>query len=238
MSHLIKLKEMLLDALFPPICVSCKSFLNSEEKSNAVCHLCFSKISVHTTLFCGVCKARLPENKKICHKNAKYLLGAVANYEDIVRNLIHQYKYGRWQRMALPLNDLVSKYLKNLNLNINKSYIVIPIPIHKNKKAERGFNQSEIIAGQVAEKLNLPLESDNLIRQKETKSQTEFQDWEQRKNNLKNSFTVYFPEKIKNKNILLIDDIYTSGATIGEAAETLRKSGAKKIIALVIAKTR
>jgi competence protein ComFC len=185
MPHLIKLKEMLLDALFPPICVSCESFLNSEEKDNAICHLCFSKISIHSTLFCGVCKARLPENKKICHKNAKYLLGAVTNYGDIVRNLIHQYKYGRWQRVALPLNDLAAKYLQNLNLKTNKSYIVIPIPIHENKKAERGFNQSEIIAEHVAEKLNLPLINDNLIRQKETKSQTEFQDWGQRRDNLK-----------------------------------------------------
>lgn len=238
MPRLIKLKEMLLDILFPPICINCEAVLSAEEKTSAICHLCLSKISVHATLFCGICKARLPENKKICHKKSKYYLGAVTNYGDVIRRLIHKLKYGKWQRISPIINELTGRYLKNLNLKLNKNYIVVPIPLHKNKKAERGFNQSEIIAKYVAEKLKLPLKTDNLAREKETKSQTEMKDWEERKNNIKESFSVSSSEDIKGKNIILVDDIYTSGATIGEAAEVLKKSGAKKIIALVVAKAR
>lgn len=238
MPYLIKLKEIILDALFPPNCLNCESPLNSEEKNDGVCHLCLSRISVHATLFCSACQARLPENKKVCHKNSKYLLGAVTNYEDIIRTLIHRFKYGRWQRISGVINDLIDKYLKNLNLKLNRNYIVVPIPLHENKKAERGFNQSEIIARHVAEKLNLPLKTDKLIRVRETQSQTAMRGWEERRNNLKGSFDISSPEQIKSKNIILVDDIYTSGATIGEAAETLKKAGARKIIAFVIAKTK
>lgn len=237
---LTKTKNLLLDILFPPICINCKKFLEQSEKENSICNLCFSKINIHTTLFCGKCRARLPENKKICHKDAVYLLGAATDYNEEIKNLIHVFKYQSWTRIKKPLEQIINCYLKNLWLekpNLT-NFIIIPIPLHKTRKQERGFNQAELLGEIIAEKLQLPLKINVLIKTKETKSQAELKDWEKRKENLRESFMVQQPEQIKDKNIILIDDVYTSGATINEAAKTLRDSGARKILALVIAKTK
>ena len=240
MIFILKLKDLALDILFPPICVNCGNSLIKEEKGRAVCNACLSKITIHTTLFCGICRARLPENKKICHKNSQYLLGAATNFDETIRNLIHQFKYQKWQRVLNPLKIILEIYLNNLQFNSEslKNYIVIPIPLHKNRLQERGFNQAELIGKIIAEKYNLPLETKILFRNKETKSQAELKNWGERKNNLASAFKIENADYLKNKNIILVDDVCTSGATIQEAAKILKENSAKKIIALVIAKTR
>lgn len=115
---------------------------------------------------------------------------------------------------------------------------VIPIPLSKDRLRERGFNQSLLLAKAVADHYRLNLVDNVLKRTKETKTQSGLKDWEERKENVKNCFALENPELIKGKNIILVDDVYTSGATMNEAAETLRANGARKIIALVIAKAR
>ena len=237
MLFLLKIKWLILDILFPPICLNCKKTLEGSEKDTGICALCLSKIIIHTTLFCPTCRARLPENKKVCHLDSSYLLAATTNYQDEVKNLIHQLKYQSWTRLEKPIRCLVETYLKNLASQF-KNYLVVPIPLHKTRQRERGFNQAELIGKIISENLNLPLEKNILTRTKETKSQTDFKDWEQRKNNLVGAFRVIRPEAVAGKNIILVDDVYTSGATINEAIKILRLSDAKKIIAFVLAKTR
>jgi ComF family protein len=276
MPYFNKLKDILLDILFPPICLNCEKTLLKEERDNAFCALCFSKIIVHTSLFCPICRARLPENKKICHKSAKFLLAAATNFDEPIKNLIHQFKYGYWTRLIKPIGNILAAYLENLtrfhlvrftrwnlvkvnigtseiqNINDNsgtsdvqtlkkkifQNYIVIPIPLHKNRQRERGFNQAELLGKIISEKLNLVMRRDLLVRVKETKNQAELKNWKDRKKNLEKSFAVTAPEIIRKKNIILVDDVCTSGATIEEAAKTLKESGTRKIIALVVAKAR
>lgn len=238
MNYLIKIKELALDILFPPICLNCLRHLNAEEKTSGLCADCFAKITVHTSLFCSACRARLPKNIKICHKDSAYLLGAATNFDEAARNLIHQLKYHSWSRLQKPIKNLLEIYFKNLNLKLAGNWLVIPIPLHKKRERERGFNQASLIGKIIADYYRLPIRTDILIRQKETKSQTDLKDWEQRKNNLSGAFQVTQPETIKNKNIILVDDVYTSGATIKEAVKNLKLAGAKKIMALVLAKTK
>ena len=243
MSYLIKLKELLMDALFPPLCLNCGKNLAGAEKNDGICLDCLSKIVIHRTFFCPICRARLPENKKICHKSSPYLLGAVTNYDDLAKNLIHRLKYDSWSRLKKPISVILRSYLKNLQFgvlsdNFFKNYIVIPIPLHKNRERERGFNQAELIGRIIAEEYGLPLENKILIRAKETKSQAELKNWEQRKENLESAFKIADSADLKNKNVILVDDVYTSGATINEAAKVLKSAGCKKIIAFVIAKKR
>ena len=245
MNRLAKIKVAVLDILFPSICLNCGNPLIEAEKNNGICALCLSKITVHTTLFCGICRARLPENKKTCHKGSAYLLGAATDYDGAVKNIIRRLKYKSWSRLKNPIGDILKIYLGNLKLGESglKNYLVIPIPLHKKRQQKRGFNQAKLIGEIIADYLNLPLEKNILVRTKETKSQADLKDWQQRKNNLSGAFQTVRPEIIKNKNIILVDDVYTSGATIQEAVKTLRSAGlpgqgAKKIIALVIAKTK
>lgn len=243
MQTLTKLKELLFDVLFPPLCLSCGKNLAGAEKNGGICSFCLSKIFIHKTFFCPICRARLPEKEKICHKKSPYLLGAATNYDDSVRNLIHRLKYDSWSRLKSPVSVILKAYLKNLQFGISgnnffKNYIVVPIPLHKNRERKRGFNQAELIGRIIAEEYKLPLENKILIRAKETKSQAELKDWTQRKENMDSAFKIPEPAVIKNKNIILVDDIYTSGATVNEAVRILKSAGVKKIVALVFAKTR
>lgn len=237
MSLLKKLKNAVLDVLFPPICLSCQNFLFPEEKENKICRKCLDSVFVHSSFFCSICKARRPDDKKICHQEAKYILAAATDYQnDMVRNLIHFLKYNGWSGLIKTIEPSLQKYFENLNYNFSE-FIIIPIPLHRERLRERGFNQAELIAEVAVKFLNIPLEKDILKRIKETETQAKLKNSDERKINVQKCFALENPEKIKNKKIILVDDVHTSGATISEAARILKSAGAKKIIAFVFAKT-
>ncbi len=224
--------DAIWDLIFPAYCLGCGGHSGNSE---FLCPDCFLKISVNKTLFCGKCRARLPENKKICHLDFPYLLAAAAGYRDeTVRELIHNLKFKGVKRAAKPLGEILIKYLKGLDLNL-ENYLIVPVPLGNKRLRSRGFNQAELLAREVSENFDLPVLKDAFIRAKETKPQTELKNLEDRFKNLEDGFIVINPEKISGKNILLIDDVSTSGATLNAAAAALKESGAKKIIALVAA---
>lgn len=227
--------NLVLDILFPPICVNCQKPL--EKNQTSVCEECLEKIHLNNTLFCPVCRARLAENKKICHFDCYYLLGAAGNYDDpVLQNLIQSFKYKGIKNLTSVLTDLLIKYTDSLNPKPNLlNSIIVPIPLFSRRERERGFNQSKLIAKNLAEKLNLEF-CDTLLRIKATKSQAQTRDSEERSKNVEGCFKIINPELIKEKNIILIDDVFTSGATINEAIKILKQNSARKILALVIAK--
>jgi len=215
MFSLIKVKNALLDILFPPI-----------EINNAV---------IYKTLFCPVCRARLPENRKACHKNSSYKLAAAAQYDGDVKKFIWELKYNKKSGAVQPLANVVKNYLDNSELKI-KNFSIIPIPLSSNRERERGFNQSLLLAREIHKYTSLPLLENIFIKNKDTKPQAELDEWKDRQTNLENCFSVSESDVINGKNILLVDDVFTSGATLNEAVKTLRASGARHIIGLVIAK--
>lgn len=233
---LIKTKEIIFDILFPPICLNCQKSL--ENRNKLICEQCLSLIKINNTLFCPICRARLAENKKICHRDAPYLLAAAGNYDDpILQNLIHYFKYKSFQNITPILGEILIKYLNSLN---PKFYIlhsvIIPIPLHPGRERERGFNQAKLLAEIIASHFNLPLIV-ALKRIKNNEPQAKIKGLGKRAENISGCFKIENPEMVKNKNIILIDDVFTSGATINEAIKNLKENGAKKIIALVLAKT-
>lgn len=237
MKPLINLKNWFFDAFFPPTCLNCKTIIN--KKDNGLCAACFSAIPLNKTLFCGICRARLPNNKKICHKNAPYVLAAACDYQnEIVRKLIWQLKYRGQKTVIVPLAKIVRDYLKeNGILGPKKTFdILMPVPLHPIKERWRGFNQSYLLAKQLIADLPLYLSSDNLMRVRNTPAQQEIADYQQRKINIEKAFALKFPNLVKDKNILLLDDVCTSGSTLTEVAKTLKTAGAKRVIALVVAK--
>lgn len=243
LAFLIKAKEIVLDILFPPICLNCRKTLTNKKedccwKEKIVCNQCLDSVKINTSFFCPICRARLPENKKICHYNARYFLAAAGNYDDpTLQNLIHYFKYKHFQKLASVLANLMISHLNILN---SKFYIlnsiIIPIPLHPNRKRQRGFNQAQLLAETIACHFKLPLINE-LKRIKDNKPQAKTKNFEERERNILNCFEIKNPEMIQGKNIILIDDVFTSGATINEAAKILKENGAKKIIALVLAKT-
>lgn len=220
--------------LFPPQCLVC----TKSTASDLLCEECFRAIPVLETMRCGTCGARLPNGKKICHADTPYRLAAATNY-DIpgVRTLIHKLKFRRIRKAAEPLGDLIVRHLSYLNLDFG-NFTIVPLPLSRRREYERGFNQAEEIARHIAHKIGgeIAVNSDILKRTRNTKPQTETGTKKERLENVRLCFAVDNPILIRRKNILLLDDVTTSGATLREAAQTLKIAGAKTIIGLVAAK--
>lgn len=221
MAFLTKTWEFVLDILFPPICLSCRRYLEEKEKPNLICGSCFNGIKIYKNLF---------------HPLPQFTLAAATSYEDkSVRELIHYFKYESFLQAKKPLGEILIKYLSDLNLHLENS-IVVPIPLHPSRKRKRGFNQAKILAEIISKHFGWQLETNILKRTKETKPQIEMKNHEDREVNIKNCFEVMDKNTLQNKNIILVDDVYTSGATIKEAVKILKRDGAANIIALAVAK--
>lgn len=223
----------LLDIIFPSYCVGCNIYITGGK---TICEKCFAGIKINSGFFCGRCSARLPVAKKICHPDFPYILGSASSYDDEkIKNLVRLLKFKYIKKSAEPLADLIVRYISATNLEI-KNFTVVPIPLSRKRLRERGFNQAELIAAKIAEYFGLPLRTDILLRQKHTKPQSETKTLYERKNNVIGCFVINNSEKLLNGNILLIDDVTTSGATLLAAAEALKLCGARKIIALTAAR--
>ena len=230
-------KNIVLDIVFPPICLTCSKNLTKNDKYKIICQQCLNSINLYDSLFCPVCLRRVPV-KNECHPNAHYSLAPACHYNnEIIKKLIWQFKYEYWLGVAEPLSELLSNYLKNINMNF-KDFSIIYMPLHKKREFKRGFNQCAILANYIGKELKLEIIKNNLIRIKNTETQADLKDYKSREDNIKNSFSINNSESLKGKNILLIDDVYTSGATLNEATRVLKTGGVKKILALVVAKAR
>jgi len=237
MELIYKLKNIFLDILFPSICLNCKKDLLETEKENKICRKCIESIRVYSSFFCPKCKNRIPDQQKNCHKEIKFLLAPITSYQDkVVKNIVWFLKYHKWKSLINIIRPLIIKYLDNLNQDFN-NFIVIPIPLHSDRYKDRGFNQSELIAKEVSQKIKADLIINNLKRSKATKNQAELKNVNERILNIENCFVLESPEKIKGKSVLIIDDVFTSGSTMSEAVKILKNAGANKIIAFVFAKT-
>ncbi|CDE83434.1 putative amidophosphoribosyltransferase [Clostridium sp. CAG:273] len=156
-------------------------------------------------------------------------------YEGIIRSKIISYKFDDKPYLYKSFceifvkNKKVCEFLKNYD-------IIISVPMYKKKKNQRGYNQSELIAREIAKKVkNIEYRSDILLKIKNTANQS-LLNKEQRQENLKNAYEVKNKEYISNKNILIFDDIYTTGSTANECSKMLVEAGARSIGILTIAK--
>lgn len=214
---LIFLLGKLINILYPKQCIICGK-LNEDE-------------------ICTKCYNRIEQNEKIDKYTDKsfdeHLY--IFKYEGKIRNLIIDYKFND----KAYLNDFFVKIiLKNKKIcrKIKNYDIIIPVPIHIKRKRQRGYNQSELITHKIAKEFDkLKLVTDCLIKQKHTAMQSSLTR-RQRQQNVKQVYKIINKEKIKEKSIILFDDIYTTGATANECAKVLKENGAKEILVFTIAK--
>lgn len=150
---------------------------------------------------------------------------------------IKKLKYKNISGLAPILSDLLIAATNESSFVFGEKSLIIPIPLHPLKKYERGFNQSSLIAEQFSKKLGLIYIEEGLCKVKETISQTKLKIAE-RSLNVKNSFIVNprYSSELKNKDIILIDDVFTTGATLREGAKVLKKAGARYVYLLAVAK--
>ena len=158
----------------------------------------------------------------------------VFKYEKMIRELIIQYKFNEKSYLYKTFCEFIIKNKKVFDFI--KSYdIIIPVPIHKTRIRKRGYNQSELIAKELAKKLNIGYNKKVLIKVRKNKPQS-ILNKKERKENTENVYKIINKEKIYDKKILIFDDIYTTGATINACIKEIEKAKVKKIGVLTLAK--
>ncbi|MDO5027921.1 MAG: ComF family protein [Bacillota bacterium] len=154
-------------------------------------------------------------------------------YGSLLKETIRLFKFAQKRYLAYLFGEILIDKIFSLGLN-KKVDLLLPVPIHKNTLAKRGYNQVELIADQICKDTKIKLQTNNLIKIKMTQEQARL-DMFARQTNLIDSFQVFQPEKIKDKNILLLDDMITTGSTIEECAKVLKAAGAARVYALSLA---
>jgi len=214
---LIHIFKGFLDFLFPKKCLGC---------------------GAKNVILCEKCLAFFPESPLVETKTS-FIFAASSYQDEIVKKSIRLFKYHGIKILAEPFGALIFKRIVTAlpeSMRDQNKTLIIPISLSKKRHRERGFNQSELIGRFLSDKMSIRMENNVLYKIKETISQVEIKDREKRLKNLEGAFEVKNAEIIKNKNIILIDDITTTGATLNEARRILKIAGAKKIIGLVVAK--
>lgn len=233
-----------LNLFFPKKCLGCGT------ADVYLCPDCFNKIEIslnNTCFFCG----KITWQGKICIECQKenYLnrIIVATDYKNpLVRDLIKNFKYHYVKELAQPLSQLFIKSLALCGIfdlpagrqGFPHNAVVLPIPLYGTRMRTRGFNQAELLAQKIADYFNLPLETNILKRIVPGIPQANIKDDEKRKENIKGVFKINPSSltRIQGTNIILIDDVSTTGATLIEATKILRNNGADEVWALVVAK--
>lgn len=225
----------LSEIFFPKICVVCK------KDGADFCDDCINLCEISQEQYCPFCfTPQITKDGKSCgHHNQQYLdaLFFACDYQNRIANIvIKKFKYGSLKDLSQPLAKMIYLHLLAVGKNKDdfKNFVIIPVPITKNKENLRGFNQSMVLANALSEILEIPVIKTGLYKIKETQTQAQLGKQE-RKENVLNVFKAN-SEQLKNKNIILIDDVYTTGATCNECAKILKQAGAKTVVAMTVAR--
>lgn len=238
-----KLVNSLVDIIYPKICVVCKNKLKTIASiDELVCRECWMKIKKNLPPFCHHCGRHLEKSKFIknvcisCLKRPLHFDRAfsVAQYEGALKELIHKFKYEGKDYLGPTLSRLMIEFIKEYNLPLDYLDLIIPIPLHKTRLREREFNQAQILSNYIASEFKKTVLNNNLIRHSYTKTQTELE-MDERILNVKDSFLIIDKKAIKDKNILLVDDVLTTGATASWASYTLKNAGCNIVFVLTLA---
>ncbi len=219
-----------VDLLYPNVCLSCGKELYGSE--HYICTECL--LELPHTYFQSTRKNIITELLKGRIINLQNAYSFLFFYKHtIVQKIIHAIKYSGTKELAYDLGNYLAQDIKDSEFK--NADLLIPVPLHPLKLKIRGYNQSEWLARGISEVLNIPIEKNNLVRIINTQTQT-LKGKEQRWYNVRSAFDVHNPKKLKNKHIVLIDDVLTTGATIEACANTLeRKVENVKISILTLA---
>lgn len=208
-----------------PICVCCNQRIREDEmevieNGIGICKICFED-------FKPVPKDSPFEGTE----NVDYFFSAFY-YNDKMKKLIYRYKFAREERIGELFSNMLSDYLKDAD-NIKTFDCVTPIPLYRKRFLSRGFNQADILAKGIAKRLSLPY-NNCVHRWRETKVQSLLKRAERGKNT--NGAFITDKIRVKDKNILLVDDVVTTGATMNSCAEELRQKGVMRVVGVSLAK--
>ena len=233
------------DFLFPPRCAACGTALASDGRR--VCARCVARVERMPEPRCEVCGGTLesaaidaPRCARCLARPPRYRIArTVARYRTTAEDepgslpaLIRRHKYGFDQSVGRALVEYLGD---ELPVSADDYDLVIPVPLHWRRLWWRGFNQAALLASEVARRLNLPLETAAIARRRFTTPQTS-QHHGERVRNVRRAFAVTRPELIKNRRVLIVDDVMTTGATVDECARVLKAAGATWVDVFTLAR--
>lgn len=210
--------EFVLNTLFPPACCICGK--------------------IDKNWICSNCKKRVERLEKSCVldiENKKYeKLLYIFKYESLIRKLMLRYKFSNKAYLNNFFATVITQSDENCKL-LKKYDMIIPVPMHKKKMQKRGYNQTELIGEKLEKILNIPSRTDILQKVVNTTTQSKLSG-KARQSNIKHAFFIKNDIEVEDKKIILLDDIYTTGATSEECSRILKDAGASEILVLVLAK--
>jgi ComF family protein len=217
-----------IDFFLPRFCPGCNKKLSPNEEP--VCEECLSSLLVTDE---EKLSSEYEKNFGSSNFVDDYFAAYIFEIDKTLQHIIHALKYKKQFKLGIFLGETVGEKVKTLNWPID---IIIPVPIHHLKKVERGFNQSDFIAMGLTNSLKIPNSTRIVKRIRHTETQTRL-NMKERAKNVADAFKVRKPKKIEGKNVLLVDDVCTTGATILECAKMLKSAGAVKVFACTVGTT-
>lgn len=219
--------ETIADFIYPPSCTTCsRNLLHGEFYVCTKCWNAFERVAPTETVIQSI------EEKFLAEKEVDKIVSVFLFEQDPrVRTAIHLLKYSGAEAIADRLGIYISKKIAD-DEKLSTCNMVVPVPLHSARKRERGYNQSELIARRVGRELSIEHEPLILARTRQTQTQTMF-DAEGRRRNIAGAFAMgkRFMDVVVGKNILLIDDVITTGSTVKECAKVLKENGAAEVYA-------
>lgn len=220
-------QRVLTDDPVPFFCRACWD--DVKALADPLCPRCGHPFASTATLtyaprhVCAACRLRPPAYTRAW---------ALYAYEPPLQDAIRLFKYHAKVSLAGHLGAMMEARAETLP----PIDLIMPVPLHNTRLRERGFNQALLLADRLNRRLRVPLSYDNLIRLRQTQSQTELSR-KARLNNLRKAFALVRPERVIGRRILLVDDVLTTGTTVNECAKILRKAGSAEVYALALART-
>lgn len=242
MSFFKKIFNRIVNFVFPAQCIICKTFI---ENNDGICFECLNEIEFISDPKCAYCgypfEIKFPESGKnklyVCPRCLKSKpkfdkCVSVVRYNDASKKIILPFKHADKTNYAKIMGRMMASTVSPF---IEKVDFIVPVPIHLKRMLKRKYNQSALLSNVISSITGKPALFNTLIRTsfKESQGHLSIKD---RKLNVSGAFSVKNPFKIKGKNILIIDDVFTTGATINECAKVLKSAGARRIFVVTFAR--
>jgi len=225
-----KLGGIALNFIFPQWCLGCG------REGGFICLSCRNSLSRITPPLCPKCGRPQPSGI-LCPTCVSWSakidgIRSPFRFDGIMRQAIHQLKYRNLRTLAVTLSQLLKDYLV---ANPIPAEVLVPVPLHPKRLRERGYNQSSLVARELGKLTNLAVVDDCLLRQRPALPQARSASVEERHRNVAEAFSCR-DEQLRGRQVLLIDDVATSGATLDACATALKASGAASVWGLVVAR--
>jgi competence protein ComFC len=230
LAQLTRLRGAALNLLFPQFCVGCG------KEGAFLCDDCLQLLPRIEPPICPRCGRPQPDGGfcQNCYDWRADIDGIRApfRFEGVIRTAVHQLKYHNLRAIASSLAQLINGYLESNHLD---GEVLIPVPLHRKRLRERGYNQSALLANELGRLMSLPIDEASLVREKYLLPQARTASVDERRANVAGAFSCW-GDKLQGKKVLLIDDVATSGATMNACATVLKSAGATNVWGLALAR--